>query len=524
MNLTSKMMPKTLAVLLFLTHLCFATHRGGAAESFPFVRARPASHLLVIEERELSTPAIQAMVASLQGLSARLSADQIFILSQSSALWVNHLTNSYSITSEPVLDPFDLLLRFKPVLKGYLLFDSAQTNSINAATSLAGPLTALPVEKSLEEKVRALGITNRLADLSARDEAWVRRTYPDAFNRQIVVEQKESFGLPLRDYAALANAFTFYDGNSVFRNSLVASLPPDALILGWGDATRGEEKFIGPASKAGLFTVPADHARNISVLSGVRETNLQQKASASLPTSTNDAHYVCFLITDGDNLQWNLNAMHRYVADFRETDIPVGFGLSPSLVDFAPSVMRWYYDTARPGKDHYTVGPSGGGYLYPSHYPPAELDIHLRRLNDAMHRADLGIIQILDFDSFPRLDLWDKFTAQTAVDALFYLDYSRYDKVGGKILWSNRKPVISARHMLWGGLPRADEQTLIERLNSASRNPRDPAAYSLVAVHAWSKRRANIQAVVSGLDPAVQVVAPDQFVRLLAKNLGPSSR
>ena len=56
----------------------------------------------------------------------------------------------------------------------------------------------------------------------------------------------------------------------------------------------------------------------------------------------------------------------------------MGWALSPSLADLAPSVLRWYFDTASNGfgKDFFVAGPSGVGYLYPSMYPPADLDLH----------------------------------------------------------------------------------------------------------------------------------------------------
>jgi len=91
--------------------------------------------------------------------------------------------------------------------------------------------------------VRARGITNLLADVRAQDEAAVRTSYPGLFNRTLAVEQLESFRTHLRDYAVMASAFTFADGNSPFRAAVLADLDPDAALLGWG--TGSENTFIG---------------------------------------------------------------------------------------------------------------------------------------------------------------------------------------------------------------------------------------------------------------------------------------
>jgi hypothetical protein len=40
--------------------------------------------------------------------------------------------------------------------------------------------------------------------------------------------------------------------------------------------------------------------------------------------------------------------------------------------------------------------------------------------------------------------------------------------------------------MLWDGLPKAAEASVIAELNSATRNPRSTEGYSIVLWHAWS--------------------------------------
>ena len=52
---------------------------------------------------------------------------------------------------------------------------------------------------------------------------------------------------------------------------------------------------------------------------------------------------------------------------------------------------------------------------------------------------------MLDFNSFTNAALWNKYLAQPNIDALFYLEYSKYSAPGGALYFStNGKPVLSA--------------------------------------------------------------------------------
>ena len=327
----------------------------------------------------------------------------------------------------------------------------------------------------------------------------------------------------LRDYATMANALTFFGGNSTFRDSVMSGLENDSACLGWGDASNGEDKFITPTSQQGIFTIPNDYARNLSTLSGITENTLAQ-LTHMIPTAESNVHYVTFLMSDGDNMQWLLSDFasdSKWWGNSHRGTFNMGWGIPPSLIDLAPSVMKWYYESASKGtyKDYFVVGPSGNGYMYPSKYPSAELDLHIQRLNDYMGRADINIVEVIDFDSLYNTSLWDKYTVQPNIDALIYLEYTNHKAHNGTILWSNNKPVITPREMLWDGIAGCDETTVINNINSAPRNPYSSSGYTLVLVNAWSKSMDSIKTVIDGLNSDVRVVTPEVFVKLIQTNL-----
>jgi hypothetical protein len=417
--------------------------------------------------------------------------------------------------------PLSLLSHYQALISGYVLYDSAgNSNSLNAATSLCGALNAVAVDATLETLVRGYGITNRLADVRTRDEAWAWTNYNASFSRDVVIEQKEFFTDNLRDYAVMSGAFTFFDGNSPFRAYIMQQMNPDGACLGWGDASSGESVFVGSGSSNGVVTVASDWALDLSTLSSVRDPSLNQHTRTNPNTETN-VHYVTFVVTDGDNVQWNLGGFPGYFNQYARGGFNMGWSLSPALADLAPSVLRWYFENSSnaPGADFFIAGPSGSGYFYPSMVPPAALDLEAQHLNDLAGRADMEIVQILDFNSFNRSDLWNKYLTQPNIQSLFYLEYAPYNGAQGAVLFStNGNPVIAARDMLWAGLE--EETNVIANINSYPRDPSSPEGYTFVTVHVWSKNLANVRQVVTNLASDVRVVTPDAFAKLIRSNVG----
>jgi hypothetical protein len=518
-----------------------------ASDLSAYPKGRRPQVLNVLVEDSLS-PAERTLATTLQGLMARRGGESLYLNIPSLGYqhWLDDLVARYGVRTRTG-DLWKTVGRSG--VRGYVLFRTG-TPSINVATTLAGVTGAVAIEESLE----ALAIRNglrKVLDVRDKDDRWVVDNYWPQLRHDVAIEQKGDFPERLRDYVAMARTLAFYDGNSDFRAEVVNALDDDATVIGWGDASQGEDAFIGVNSTAGVKALPADHARNLSVLSGIREDRLSQQgrlfdpALASAGTSEADtargkdlsgggggralvpdpdpsAHYVSFLITDGDNIQWMLGDFPtdpRWFGSARRGEVDLGWGISPSLIDLAPSVMRWYYDKST--KDRWVVGPSGGGYMYPSRYPSAALEKHTASLAGAMGRADLSVAQIIDFGAFENTRLWSSYLKHGELDGLIYLEYSRYDGLKGKVVWSEGKPVISARTMLWQGLDGADEASVTAELNAAERNPHSTAGYSIVVWHAWSKSVDDVMTVVNGLAPHVKVVPPDTLVRMVGKYAKP---
>lgn len=151
---------------------------------------------------------------------------------------------------------------------------------------------------------------------------------------------------------------------------------------------------------------------------------------------------------------------------------------------------------------------------------------YTKRLNEYMKNVDEHSVLILDNETFYNKDLWDKYTCNSNIDDILYLNYDINNAYKGEIIWSNDKPVISCRDLLWGGLE--DQNELItninNRINLGYTNIKDPNSYTFVYVHVWSNTMDNVNYVVNKLNknPKVRIVTPDTFVKLIKNNISSS--
>ena len=150
-------------------------------------------------------------------------------------------------------------------------------------------------------------------------------------------------------------------------------------------------------------------------------------------------HYVTFIVSDGDNMQWLLGSnftMKNWFGSRYRGNFNLGWSISPSIYNLAPTVFEKYYNSAHSSKykDYFLVPPSGNGYMYPSKYPYEKLSDYTKKLNDYMAEVDQKYVLILDDEAFYKKDLWDKYTCNSNIDALLYLNYDKNNAYDGKII------------------------------------------------------------------------------------------
>lgn len=490
------------------------------------------ANLYVISQSNM-TAAEKTMIASLQGAINPKSPTQIYMLDPAHPdykVWLEDLQNRYGVSCKTFTDPWKLLSAFKGQVEGCVIYSSKDKNdpSINNACSLAALKNAIVVDESIMTKAAIFGPSKIVGDCRGTDAAWAfNNLWKNGLRHSLVIELAPDKASPLRDYAIMAKALVFYEDSAkdtTLRDKIFAAMPDNSLCLGWGP---DEFNNVSTASRHGVSVVAADWTNNLTVLSAFPSEPLKQKASEAVP-SEKDVHYVTFIMSDGDNQQWymgnNFTSPKWYGAPQRGS-FNMGWSISPSLYYLAPTVFYQYYNATAKGtaNDYFVVPPSGNGYMFPSKYKKSALPSFIMELNNYMGKVDQRYVTVLDDGSFQDKRLWDSFTAAPAVQGLFYLDYKRHDSYQGQILWSNDKPVVACRDLLWEGLE--SEQQLVEQINERVRtgqtNITSPKGYSFVYVHAWSKTMENVQEAVTQLqqNPKVRIVTPQVFMELIKKNV-----
>lgn len=483
-------------------------------------------HLYVISEANMSKEE-QTMISALQGIISTKSNSQIYILSKNEPdykIWLADLNKNYNISYENISDPWKLLNMFKYTIAGYIIYCNSNLSSINNSCSLASLKDALPIEESLESKVNSLGINTLIEDCRNTNSYWAyENLWNSGLNHSTVIQLSPDKFIALRDYAIMSKSLIFYEDNindTSLRKGIFNSMDENSRCLGWGP---DEFNNISIASKYGVDIIASDWSYNLSVLSSFKETPQRQKTQIEIPEEDN-IHYVTFIMSDGDNQQWLLGnnySSEKWYGSKNRGNFNLGWTLSPSLYFLAPTVFNKYYESAI--SDYYLVSPSGNGYIYPSKYPKDKLINYTNRLNEYMKKVDEKYVVIIDDNSFYDIYLWDKYTSCSNIDGLFYLDYKRGNNYKGEIIWSNNKPIVSCRDLLWDDLENEDE--LINYINSRVNldyiDITNPESYTFVYVHVWSKDMDNLQKVVNKLNsnPRIKVVTPDIFMRLIKNNI-----
>lgn len=489
--------------------------------------------LYVISEDDMNKEE-KTMISTLQGIVASKSDNQIYIISSGEPdynIWLKDLTDNYNVKSEFIKDPWELLTKFNSYTNGYVLYSNSKVPSINNACTLSSLKDSIAIDESLENKVKSYGVTSLIQDCRNTDSHWAYdNLWNSGLNHSTVIELSPNSPIALRDYAITSKSLIFYEddvNDNSLRKKIFKSMDSNAKCLGWGP---DEFKNVSVASEFGVDMIAADWSYNLSVLSSYPSTSQIQKTNKEV-VNEDGVHYVTIIMSDGDNQQWYLGnnyGSEKWYGSHNTGSFNLGWSISPSLYYLAPTVFNKYYESASNNQfvDNFVVPPSGTGYIYPSNFPLSKLDNYTTRLNDYMEKVDEHSVLILDDSSFYKTELWDKYTSKSNIDALFYLDYKKHDDYEGKIIWSNNKPIISCRDLIWNGLE--DEDNLLKNINTridqGCTDKQNPNTYTFVYVHVWSKTMDNVESAVNKLNnnPKVRIVTPDTFIKLIKSNVTPT--
>lgn len=478
-----------------------------------------AGELWVVDANGLKGPE-NALLASIQGVLNRTSAVVWVKGPGMNARILEDLRDEGWVLRE-VRGPWSVLREHRAAFAG-LIIGQVGTESLNRATTLAGLTNALVADPSLVERLMAEGWPV-LADARSRSTSDVWSETRARVARGVMIHQDPSKTLHLRDLAMSLGAWTVHEEPAAERTHQVQALGPNTRVYGWG---RDELEFVREVSQGGGAVIPADWSLNLSALRHLPAKWPVRSRPVKPRVRSSGERVVAFVVSDGDNLQW---VGGRFVDDAgfwaspHRGRFPVTWEMPPEAWVMAPRILGKILGMASPNDD-FIAGPSGHGYLFPSHLPDRAMAA--AETARAVARVDWPLVTLLNAGGGQ--DSAKDWLERPEIRGVLYKDYAPYNRGRGAVHWHRGKPGVSYRHLLWeqkdrSGVLRPDwlpagVARAVERQSSGA--DAGSEAYALVNVHAWSFRDSGgpmgaIRRTIDALPPRVRVVTATEFFELL---------
>lgn len=322
----------------------------------------------------------------------------------------------------------------------------------------------------------------------------------------------------LRDYAVANRAMVFWldpnvPGERALFERIMSETEPPTPYLGWfAQDVAGEFAGTELVSSHGVYVVPADWFENMSVHSGVRAPISKSQRSLTAPPLENKV-YVTFVMSEGDNLQYNEHRMRQLWDDPQRGDVPINWSASPLLADAAPGILSHYQRTAT-ANDLLIAGPSGAGYIYPAPWPADQFDVYAAQTRSYMRATGMDIVYVLnrvDHSDVPLPpDKASAYAEQIKPRGMFI----HWGGTTETQLLGDALPLATVR----GASGRQEVQSAIE--DAAAGWDGESPLFLTIGVLAWGTTPTHLAEVADALGPEFEIVRADQYFKLVRQAHG----
>jgi hypothetical protein len=544
----------------------------------------------------------QLTISTLVGMINRPKPQVYLLFHGDDEAWLQEIPASIEqqradISNDNVLD--DLLVHYRELVKGMIIYDPHMLDSINVATTLAGQVDGIVVSPEQAEALRLPYNLPVLGDLrvhrwSNGTEAydWARKHLLAGASPRIVAGLDPTLMGGLRAFLVATRAFVYWlDARQLlpdFRHGLplqrsqrwlmqqiFKTFAPGTVHLGW---FIDEFSGVALASEAALPVLASDHFTNLEVWTSIQPVSplvpvpqILRGPTAPSPTAPsptapsptapsptapspghpqgvslpyhdrvgtplagvlerwqgiyppqNDAIYLAFTMSDGDNLQYMQHKMLQLWRDPARERVPLGWTIAPVIAQAAP-VMAAYYANTVTANNELLAGPSGAGYMYPSRWPSDQLPAFLEQTGQLMRDMNLTLLEVLDIGLsqiigvvFGRLQAFSNTTLQRAyVQALkpFGLRGILSGSGGKTSRWSIKEDIPIMQNLGLAGSPTSVLQLVRRAVASRKQRP----LFLNVYVEAWSVTPSQIEQVIKEPGSEYIVVTPGTLLALIAQ-------
>lgn len=421
-----------------------------------------------------------------------------------------------------VNDKWSLITKYRDSLRGLIVYDPAQPDTINLATTIARKRKALIASPTLAAKLTAAPnhlpiLVDYRGQFSSKLQVYQTlfdNHWPTLNHRAVVSISPTIHKAAVREYAtALGSAVIWLDprtpGESELLNKFLASMGAGTVMLGWWPE---EASGVERASQYGIATVASDWSTNLTVHSGMPRPIGIAPVPAKPPLQ--NKLYVAFILSDGDNLQYVEHLMRKLWNNPDRGKVPIGWTVSPTMVDAMPGALNFYHRTST-ANDNLISGPSGYGYTYPDVWTNAvALDQFVATTERYNKKAGLKVITV-----------WNTITggisqssgSAYARNAPTLLGLTAQNTGGGLTIYENKLPgmALSCNYC-------TDEQAMKNHIASASAGwNRTSPRFILIQAQPWTNvTPTSFLNVANSLGSDYVVVRPDTAFQLLREANG----
>lgn len=177
----------------------------------------------------------------------------------------------------------------------------------------------------------------------------------------------------LYDYAVASKGFAFWldDADPKEREVIediceAGDYKPGAIVMGY--AKSGDD-LLKVTNKYNIGYVVSDYYSNGSFWCSYPNKAFTQRKGKAVKAE-NGKIYVSVVFSDGDNVQFDQNALYSIWTDDKDRGaFPVGTTLCAGLQELNPFLLEWYY-SKKTDNDELVAGPSGYQFIYGRDYNP----------------------------------------------------------------------------------------------------------------------------------------------------------
>jgi hypothetical protein len=419
-------------------------------------------------------------------------------------------------------DIWSLITKYRSEIDGLIVYDPDQLDTVNLASMLASSRNALIVSPSLLSQLTSapynlpilMDLRGQFNNKLEVYQALYDNYWPDLDHRLLVGLSPTFHEASLREYVVSLGVATLWldplvPGESELLNSFLASMPSGSNYMGWWPQ---EGPGVDRASKYGVTTIASDYCTNLTVHSGMPRT-INLKPVPPKPALENKI-YVAFIISDGDNLSYVEHLMRKLWNNPDRGSVPIGWTVSPAMVDAMPGALNYYHETATVN-DNLISGPSGYGYTYPNYWPDQNrLNEFVDKTENYNRRAGLQVITVWNgINGGINQNVGETY----AKHAPSLLGITGQNTAGPLSIYNNSLPgfPLSCNYC-------AQENNVQDFIAQAAAgwNGNEPR-FIIIQAQPWQDMKpSNFKSVANSLSADYKVVRPDHLFQLLRESKG----